>query len=1157
MSKALATKNIAAVALGIGLVLALSFSFATPAKAVTIEELQVQIQALLAQIAALQGGGTGSQQVGGLNCSTFTRNHSQGDSGGEVMAIQKFLNSIDGTQLASTGAGSPGNETSYFGSITKAAVVQFQNKYAADVLAPVGLSAGTGYWGPSSRAKANALCAGAAPSPTPGGTPTPVPVTGSLNVAAGAQPANTLAPQGAVRVPFTTFSLANGTNQAVTVTGVVVQRGGLAQDAAFAGVSLVDSNGLQLGISRTLNSNHQATVGDTFTLQPGQSVTLTIVGNMAADLSSYTGQVASLAVVGVNTSVPVSGALPISGAQQTLNSTLSVGSVTSAISSFDPNSAQSKNIGDTGVKFTGVRLTAGSAEDLKLYSIRWRQVGSIAGSDLANVVTVVEGTSYPTAVSPDGRYFTTTFPGGILIQKGFSVDAYVQGDIIGSLAAGRTAEMDIDKTSDVYLVGQLYGYGIAPAAGSSSVSTAATHGSAITSSTPWFQGSTFSISGASATSVAKANEVPAQNIAVNVADQPLGGYVVDLRGEAVQVASQVFTIATTSGSSTGGSSDLLTNVILVDENGSVVAGPVDAADGTAGDGDQTVTFTDTVTYPTGRHVYTLKGKLASTATNNQTYVTSFTPSTAWTSSTGETTGNSFTWPSSAVTLNTMTVRAASLSVTMSSQPVSQSIVAGSTGVLFANIQLDAGQSGEDVRISAIPLGQNGTIAELTSCQLYDGTTALNTGSNVPTALSASLGTTTFSFDNSLVIAKGTLKTLALKCNVTSSATGDHFWTVGSGDTWSSTGVTSGASITESVTNGASGTMSIGTGSLAVSLDSSSPSYSVVAAGTTGVTMATYKLRPTNEAVWLNKLGISLTNTASSSASDLTTVYVYQGSTLLGTATFTGSNTIATSTFSSPVLLAKDTDTTITIKADLSTQGTSQPGTPGHLIAIDYNSADATGSGSGVNIQGSGSTAVSGVRIFKSYPIFTYSTTGATLFNGVNDLLTLSVQAPSAGPVKLYKLSFAISTTTAELASYTFTGPNGSVGTRAGTCTTTMPNPCTLTVTFDSGSNTADAEVGAGQTKSYTLKATVSGLTGTNSGSVSTALTADTAFPGFEAGVFMGTTTGSVALSNVIWSPMTTTSPSASGNDWTNAYGLGGCYTSAGLGQNCTARVIAK
>src|SRR3989344_6177439 len=109
MSKALATKNVAAILLAVVMVFGFAFSFATPAKADVISDLQAQIQALLAQIQALQGSSSS-----GSGCQVFTRNHWQGTSGGEVMAIQQFLNG-HGTQVAASGAGSTGNETGYFG----------------------------------------------------------------------------------------------------------------------------------------------------------------------------------------------------------------------------------------------------------------------------------------------------------------------------------------------------------------------------------------------------------------------------------------------------------------------------------------------------------------------------------------------------------------------------------------------------------------------------------------------------------------------------------------------------------------------------------------------------------------------------------------------------------------------------------------------------------------------------------------------------------------------------------------------------------------------------------------------------------------------------------------------------------------------------------
>lgn len=153
----LATKKVATVLVGSVLVLALSFAFVTPAKADMLSELQAQVQALLAQIAALGGGST---TTSGAGCYAFTMTHQQGDTGGEVMNIQKFLNS-HGAMVSASGAGSPGNESAYFGALTKAAVAKWQ---AANGVAPA-----AGYWGPVTRAKVASVCAS---SPTTPGTPT-------------------------------------------------------------------------------------------------------------------------------------------------------------------------------------------------------------------------------------------------------------------------------------------------------------------------------------------------------------------------------------------------------------------------------------------------------------------------------------------------------------------------------------------------------------------------------------------------------------------------------------------------------------------------------------------------------------------------------------------------------------------------------------------------------------------------------------------------------------------------------------------------------------------------------------------------------------------------------------------------------------------------
>jgi len=68
-----------------------------------------------------------------------------GSQGEEVRALQKTLIN-EGLWEAEVEA------TGYFGPITKAALAQFQDKYSSEILKPIGLEKGTGYYGKKTRA---------------------------------------------------------------------------------------------------------------------------------------------------------------------------------------------------------------------------------------------------------------------------------------------------------------------------------------------------------------------------------------------------------------------------------------------------------------------------------------------------------------------------------------------------------------------------------------------------------------------------------------------------------------------------------------------------------------------------------------------------------------------------------------------------------------------------------------------------------------------------------------------------------------------------------------------------------------------------------------------------------------------------------------------
>jgi len=144
-------KNKIAKIAGLTVGMTLVLGGASTAGAETIAELQVQINALMAQLASLQGG-----TVANPTACTFTRSLTLGASGADVTCLQNYL----------TGTGHftfSGGSTGYFGSITRSAVASWQ---AANGVAPA-----VGYFGPISQARYTVV-AGSTTVTIPPGTTT-------------------------------------------------------------------------------------------------------------------------------------------------------------------------------------------------------------------------------------------------------------------------------------------------------------------------------------------------------------------------------------------------------------------------------------------------------------------------------------------------------------------------------------------------------------------------------------------------------------------------------------------------------------------------------------------------------------------------------------------------------------------------------------------------------------------------------------------------------------------------------------------------------------------------------------------------------------------------------------------------------------------------
>ncbi len=163
--------------------LTMALSFALPASAATTAELTAQINSLFAMIGQLQ-----AQIVGGSAASvTFTSNLTVGSKGSDVTALQQWL--VSKGYLTMPAGASMG----YFGKLTKMALAKYQ--------ADAGISPASGYFGPITRAKLNAMVSTTTTGGTTGGTTTTTTTTTTATTTATTTPGiTTLGAEGTVSV---------------------------------------------------------------------------------------------------------------------------------------------------------------------------------------------------------------------------------------------------------------------------------------------------------------------------------------------------------------------------------------------------------------------------------------------------------------------------------------------------------------------------------------------------------------------------------------------------------------------------------------------------------------------------------------------------------------------------------------------------------------------------------------------------------------------------------------------------------------------------------------------------------------------------------------------------------------------------------------------
>ena len=589
-----------------------------------------------------------------------------------------------------------------------------------------------------------------------GAVPTPA---SALKVESGTQPFTSLFPLKAARMPFTVIKLTAPADQDVKVNSLTVERIGLSSDALFSGIVLLDENGIQIGAEKNLNSSHQATLSEPFTVAKGATKTMTIAGNRA-DVSGYAGQVVYLSLVGVNSgAIPINGSLPITGAGHTANDSLSIGSMVVSRGATDPGINQTKVVGTAGYTFSSVTVTAGSIERVRLQSIRWYQSGSMPQSYFANVKTYVDGVAYSTYVSNDGHYYTSNFDNGIVIEKAYSKEISLKADIIDG--KGETADFDILNRADLYVKGEVYGYGIMPPNGTDTFGS--DDGSFHQSTLPWYDAFQVNVGGvavlAPALTASVSSLLPSQNVGAGQVNFTFAYFILDATnsGENVSVRSIPLAYA-----AVGGDIENLTNCKLYDGTTLLTSGAnvVNPSYGTG------VVFNlDNpliVAKATSKQI-TLKCDVSGSAPQNSIYKWGLKTFTA----TGFSSGTGFVVNITGDTWGpTMTVKTGAYSVSLDVQsPAYRIVAAGSTNVELARIKFSALVSGEDIELKQVALQLSDTNLNTPidlvgrKVTLWDGSTQIGeatfpTGDN---AISSAI--------SNFVIPRGSSKSMIIKGNI--------------------------------------------------------------------------------------------------------------------------------------------------------------------------------------------------------------------------------------------------------------------------------------------------------------------------------------------------------------------------------------------------------
>ena len=1052
------------------------------AGAVTVAELQAQINALNAQLQSASSAGVPAACVG----VTFSRNLKVGSTGADVKCFQVLLNT-HGYVLAKSGAGSPGNETSYFGPKTLASVKDWQ---VAQGWAPANQV------GPLSRAKFNSWLTGTSTPTTPTTPTTQTPTGAGLTVSlASDTPVSNAVVSNAALVPLQKITFFNGDNAQVKVTSLKLHRTGVSADASlnnvylFQGANrLTDSASVSSGLITFNDPN------GLFMVPAMGSVSVSVYSDLAASAGETLTTSLWQASDVVSKSSSVNGTFPITGNLMAVATATLAG--VNFNSSTTPSSASINPMTNTVV---WENLTSITTRSVWFKWLRLREIGTINYADLQNFRLYVDGVMVGSAVQnldSNGYVSFDLTAAPISLQTG-TRDIKVLGDVIGG--SNRNFTMSLRVVADANFVDSQYASSVLAQANSTTFSARTTGTQTVNSGT---------------ITVQKASDSPAGNVTNLASNQVLAKYIFTAAGEKVKI--DTLTAAVISSRSTvgclrngalfangvqiGSTSDLYTTTnttctsntsatskaftlgssLIVDPLAPVtveIRGDIYDNDGSNG-------------LVTGD---TLQAELLVGSANGQGQI-SLTTSNV---------------PTATTVANQMTVKTGALTLAKYTAYTNANAVAPLTNMKLAHFTLN-NDTVEPINLTAIEADLNTVSGYATNLYVMYGTEQTQ-------KIATPAATNSFSIFKQLM--PNTTIDVMVYTDINSSASGTGIASV---EFCGTTANSATAVYTNSGTTCANGTLAgqtitFTTGSVSSAVDAGTP-LNVAVSGGQSVVAAKYKVTASNDSFVIHEMKFRLPSTAASAVA--TSASLYDGATLVATQPFNTTGSVANDTafFTGLTIpVAANTYKSLSVSLTLATPYTDGTTiTTGKNLQLTMKQLKVANS-QGVETTSTPTNAGNYVYVYKSVPTFTalpLTSQSANLSSGsTTDLYKFKVAADAKGPIALKQLKFSITAndagTAGNLSLGTFKFFRGSTDI---TTSVTIQNTSAATlestnsigevagtvviVTFDT-----EEQISAGSSYDYTLKATPAGFvySTTGSDSVSTRLLGDSTPAGGSAG----------------------------------------------------------